>query len=771
MLERWKEFGNNVRDNVLGIIVAACLGFWLIFPKEYISMALYPSIIPLIIFLFIYWKVKVNFKELFLLSGIREYIPASIFSILYLCMMPVRDLYRARITDIYILKMIILIGYTVILTGCIFVDLLVIFKRDGKEEVDKKGNGFDGYKNCFFAIGLVSILYIVSCFPGLLHGDGWNIWRMATTGWGWSDWHPIGYTYFCRICSKVWNNPFSVIMVQTAIWIYVNWYILFFLDKYIGKFACRIYTVATFVSINSYYLMVLYKDVIFGICFLGFTISLIAYAYGERNKRCYIQLVLFGTLAAQFRHMMIVPIMAGALAALIYQLVKNRKEALYAGIIVFCIGVGYVGIRGGLLKLTDAKENPGYIKYSVAMQMMGAYAASGNVDDKSKEFMEQYVSLEKWAEVYNKDPYFSDNISRAAYGIMTEDQLVDIGKHGAEIIKVNWRFLLRSPLIYVRELFRHCSILWRLSPPDDYGVWAGTTFYNAEPVVAENNPELNPVRNYMSEIMEPIAGPALVNPVWKAFAYYSGFALFVIGIGIYIAVWRKEWAYLVGAVPGIVLAAMLMISIPYQDPRYVNPLIQVGMLYIAIFSSNYKRCFSCGDSLKTVRRKRNYYWIFIAFVVYFAGGRIRAGYIGTVLETMSITFEDADLIQNYADFPGELYYADGGAWFSPEYTMTMPYRISSDVILQFVGYCCSDYPVIEVYVNGEYVGIMEKEDPELNMTTYSCPIAKEYFDGRSQTIEFKATPSIELIGVDAIGVYREFEASFYMTEMKWIVQE
>ena len=48
----------------------------------------------------------------------------------------------------------------------------------------------------------MAIAYIVSCYPGLLHGDGWNIWMIAETDQGWSDWHPVSYIFLIRSLLK-----------------------------------------------------------------------------------------------------------------------------------------------------------------------------------------------------------------------------------------------------------------------------------------------------------------------------------------------------------------------------------------------------------------------------------------------------------------------------------------------------------------------------------------------------------------------------------------
>ncbi len=775
-----QSVAEGILNNFWGIIAAAGLGFWLIFPTDHISNAFYATIVPIVIFLFLYWRAKIDVKTLLRSAKKSDYVWSGLLFALFLVMIPVGDFYKARLTEFVWLRMMILAGYSVIFMGCAFLDILVFLcgdenqkLRNGVEQRIETGSqtGFAAYRNCFFAISVVSLLYVVSCYPGLLHGDGWHIWRMAIGEEWLSDWHPVGYTFFCRLCSWVWNNPFSVIIAQTAIWIYVNWYILFILDKYIGKFACRMYTAASFVTVMSYYyLHVLYKDVIFSSCFLGFTVSMVAYIKGEKTKRCCIQMVVFGILAALFRHMMIVPVLVGMTVLCVYQLcVRRKRELLTAVVVTVCICVGYLSIRGTLLK--HATENPRYVKYTVALQMMGAYASNGDVDSKSKEFMEQYVDLEVWSDVYEQDPYFADRISRTQYGNLNGEQLNDIAVHGGEVIKVNWRFFTRYPLQYIRALFRQTSVVWRLSQPDDYGVWVSTDFNNAETVVSDNNPEWNPVRNYATEIIEPLARPALYSMVLKQFAFYGGFGIYIIVMCVCAAFRKKEWSAVIGAVPVILLILMLLITVPCQDSRYILPVLQIAVLYFALFGAYYKKYVTDAGVLSQGVQKRNYYWIFIVFVVYFIGNFVRTSYIESILTTSVISFENPDEVVKTKLFDGPLYYADGGAWFSPEYTIVIPYRVRSDMILQFEGYCCSDYPHIEIYVNDKYVAIMEKADPELNMTTYSCTIPREYFRGTAQTIEFRASPSIELNNVDSTGVYKEFEASFYMTEMKWIVQE
>lgn len=595
-MDLWKKF-----ENVDSIIIYGVLIIMLVIPSSMITKAYYSGLIPIVTFLVLRYVSGENIILLLDLATKKEKVCACLLSGVFLVLLPVSDIWNAAVFGTIWGKTIGYVYILVLVQTLLWICLKFLFTVkaiDEKIPIDRgKGKYFTGfyeYKSYFILLAFVSVLFIASCYPGLLHGDGWNVWQRVIGNERWYDWHPIGYIFFCWICSLIWKNPFSTIIVQTCIWIYVNLFIFSFIHKYISRRSCKLYLSATMIFMFSYqYLHVFYKDTIFSICFLGFTITLIAYVKGEKNNLIFAQLVLFGALAALTRHMMLIPILAGLLGGIIFWgFYKRQKNMVWTTVmVILCIVCIYTGSREVLFRVTNAERNPNYVKYSVALQMVAAYAANGDVDDDSKMFMENYMELRRWAEAYEQDPYKSDTISREAYGFLNAEQLNKIGSQGKDIFAVNGRFLLRHPINYIKALSKQASLTWRISEPNDYSVSVVNRFINAEEIVNERNPELNPRRNYLTELLEPIVTMSFAIPVWRNLAYHAGFSVYILLMCLLCSIYKKRWEYVIGMIPVIALDCMLFVSLPQQDSRYILPVIQIGTLYIGIWGESFYRMF------------------------------------------------------------------------------------------------------------------------------------------------------------------------------------
>lgn len=597
---------HKFRDNIYGMFVVLILLVNLVISAANINSAFYVSLIPNILFLFFYWYRGERISRVLRQVTKWDVILSVGCVLVFLLLLPLSSILSMTKpeTGIGVKTRMALYVYMVILIFNLFGCFLIILSKDTErirenatkcnvEErvVSSVFSNFGDYKRYFYLIAAASLLCILAAYPGQLKSDGYNVWRQIIGESAWSDWHDIGYVFFVWICTRIWENPFMAILGQTLIWIYVNAFILNYLNRYKGVLSCRIYTIGLFVvGTMFHYMKVLYKDTIFSIALVGFTITLLAYVHGEHSIKIIIQLIFFGILAASVRHMMIIPVVAGLLAGSIYELSQKQKKNCQRTLIILGLTVVlFCSVRYSVLQVSNAEENPGYVKYSMPLQMMAAYASTGEVDEISRGFMEQYLPIEQWADAYQRDNYMSDYIAREWYGIITADQLNSIAEHGTEIIKVNWRFLTQNPKGYLQAFFKQNSLVWRMSEIDGYPVMLGPAFDNEAYVgeYGENHPELFTDRNYLTQILEPFIVMMFSNPLWKSVVWHSGLSLIVMLVSIVFSVRKKKMGYVCALMPVIVVDIMLMLTLPAQDPRYILPTIQVGILYFAIYGEEF----------------------------------------------------------------------------------------------------------------------------------------------------------------------------------------
>ena len=210
-------------EYILSVIIAGVLTVFLLADSERIDSAFYPGLLPLGIFIFQTIRRKMDVIQLISKTTLSDNIISICFAIIFMAFIPVMDLWTNTAwgkeynrADYY--------------TGLLYFDLYIIVHNQFTichngvvfNALDKETQGgyfrnFKYYKSYFFLICLMAIAYIVSCYPGLLHGDGWNIWMIAETDQGWSDWHPVSYIFLIRCLLKIWNNPFIMVCFQTVV--------------------------------------------------------------------------------------------------------------------------------------------------------------------------------------------------------------------------------------------------------------------------------------------------------------------------------------------------------------------------------------------------------------------------------------------------------------------------------------------------------------------------------------------------------------------------
>ena len=587
----------NIRiENILSLLMVGILTAFFLADSERIDPAFYPGLLPLGYFILQTARKKLDFEQLVRQTNIRDKIVAICFAFIFMVFIPVMDLWTNPVFGKNIKEQILLLVYCALIfvslftfnLQCVSVELTFNVIYDNAK--DGYFGNFKKYRVYFFLICLISVAYVVSCYPGLLHGNGWNIWMIAETDQGWSDWHPVSYIFLIRCLLKIWNNPFIMVCFQTVFFLYIELFTLNYLYRYIGINACRMYTIASYINIMFFFFLhTITKDTPFAIFMLGFCVTLLSFLQGEKNKFLYVQLVIFGVMASSMRHMMIVPIVVGGIFSIIYFFLKKyRKEAVQLCLMLLIIVVGLVGSRTLIIKYFNVVPNRGYVKYSVPLQMMAAYAATGDVDEKSCMIMEKYMPLQEWAEEYEKDPYLSDNISRGT-SVEREKILLEIEEKSWDIYVVNWRFLTHNFSGYWDAFFKQNSQLWRMSDNREHVVCTSPYFINVEKFVEENRGEWNPHRNYLTEIMESLTVFAAENKIWNIFSYHAGIYVYFILFGVALVIYKKKYEILIGFIPYIILGLLLSVSIPQQAIRYVVPMFHAGILAFSICFRFYDR--------------------------------------------------------------------------------------------------------------------------------------------------------------------------------------
>ena len=564
-------------------LVALCFltAVMLFNPAKDLGDVFYVWLIVICVFLVIAYSCKFHIFDLYARAGLKNYILAGIFTILFLLMSPISEVIKLgclRFADKTVLRSILvplnwaffLLAFAA-LYGCV---LFVLRHAEKSSEQCEEGNvcSRKTFWVCLAVIGGVSFACAFAGYPAIMTSDGFDIWKSN------SDWHTTGYVLFTKLCFAVWYTPFSVVLAQSLFWIFVNGFVLDTLYREKGSTACAVYLVLSLTIGHGFYkyLCTLYKDVMFTASFMGYVAAL--YRLQKRasiGNFCFVG--GFSVLTSVFRHGAVFIVAIGLLVPCIIYLAK-RKRKLFIRCVACCIApvVVAVGTIQLYINLGGVEKNPSYVTYTVPLYMLGVYAASGfELSAETVETMEAIMPLEEWIQGYEQDHYYADTVSRK-WGVVGDriEKFDELGLQGA-VIKANAEFFFKHPFKYVQCLFDINSLVWEMSRPE--GTYPETiiaSFSYGDPQISEMYPQWYPApENGFRVILDPIFDKVSLGvPVIRIIAYRGGLHIWwMLLLAAYALKKDKQLAAL--TIPVIVMALMLLVSLPAQHSRYIFPFV------------------------------------------------------------------------------------------------------------------------------------------------------------------------------------------------------
>ncbi len=445
-----------------------------------------------------------------------------------------------------------------------------------------------GTKRIFRVYVVLAVLFLLANFPFRPSPDAMTVYDVIETG-SWADWHTIGYISFVDLCmtlaSPIIRHPFSVCIVQTVFWLLIVRRNLAILRECLdSERAARIYLIVnTALFVPLLYLGVMYKDVVFSMCMLGYIAELFRILHtGRTDRKGAVCLALFAAGVGIFRHMGIITAAVCLLVPAVYLfLKKNRSWRVLLGSVLFA-GAVYVSVVYGYgYGVLNMQKNPDYIKFTVPLYITGNLASEHPelFDEKDREVAERLMTMDEWVEAYELDTYFADNLARGGGIIGDRINRVD-NAYGWEIVKLNLRMLVRAPIPYVSALFRITSIIWQTARPADGYEWTVAGYYTPS-----DQPELEE-RHLITEdtVLARILGQleyGLEEQPFVSFLYYrGGIWAFLLVFAAAVFIIKKRWEFLMIIFPGAMNTAFMMLACPSQDPRFVLPVMEMGMFIL-----------------------------------------------------------------------------------------------------------------------------------------------------------------------------------------------
>ena len=522
---------------------------------------------------------------------------SAVLTLLFLGMLSIKELWGIR--QAFNSKTLFA-GYLLLLFLASFYlidDLLARYVTD-KKFIDKKVE--KQAEHLYITIGSVRIyrllwifLLAVICvlaanYPWRPSPDAETVYRYVINK-DWNDWHPIGYLLFVRMCMQLLTpggqHPFSVLLVQSALWLLLMNYAM---DR-IYSWTHSVRAVYRFAALNLIlftpvlYLGLMYKDVLYSMCMMGVSMELFHILYMRKVRWSSLGiLTLFSCGVALFRHMgaeMVTLILA---VFFVYFLVTKRNGWKRLGILMLLPAMCFTLVSTVYgTHILHMKKSPTYITYTMPISIVGDFALHQPeiFTPEEKAFLEKIMPLEDWAQGYQNDPYWVDMLARS-YGVPgNRIERVD-SEYGHQLIRLNAALLLRNPKEYICALLRPTSVIWQIFRPADGYEWTIAGYYKPSdrPDLIESN--LVSSEKILSQLMGSVQYALMENPLLSAFYSRGGiwcFALFFLSAVLLL---RRQREYLFVFLLPFLNTALMMLSCPAQDPRYILPVMETAFVFL-----------------------------------------------------------------------------------------------------------------------------------------------------------------------------------------------
>lgn len=569
-------------------ILALFVSLFLLSPPELINHTLIISLLPCSSACLIICRGEPDKTGRDLQTDIASFLLTALF----LLMLSVSEIIRS---PLFASSVILSIAYLVYLTGSVFITVqfslrFFIPDRNRKRGDFPAGRDWRSERRIYRLMPLyvaLGLLFLLANYPFRPSPDAMTVYNGIIEK-SWSDWHPIGYVTFVRLCmllaSPITFHPFAACIVQTLFWFLIFHQVGLILYRCTGSArAVNMYRIVNLVIFVPFlYLGVMYKDVVYAMCILGFCAETYLFlCHKASGRKDFVLITLFSAGVSIFRHMGIVTTVV-PLIVLAGYFFKKRDEKwkglLLSAILTVFSFLAVTDFYGsGILNM---QKNPDYVKYTVPLYLVGNLA-SGHPElftGEDKALMEEMMPYEDWVAAYNLDTYWADNLARDSRIVGRRIYHVDEA-YGREILKLNFRLLFRSPSSWMSALFRINSIIWQIGRPADGYEWTVAGYY-----VPEDRPDLiehhlvtteKAINQYLGDFQYFLEE----QPPLSAIYYRGGIWAYLLLFLAFVLILKKRMVFLICLLPPALNTAMLMITCPSQDPRFVLPAMEIGMFF------------------------------------------------------------------------------------------------------------------------------------------------------------------------------------------------
>lgn len=425
-------------------------------------------------------------------------------------------------------------------------------------------------------IVMTTTLMFIAFFPGAMTPDSLQQWEQSKTQ-EFTNWHPVMFTWTIMGLTQIWDSPGIIVLFQMLLFALVIGYMGYVMERFRVHKAI-IWGVLIFFAImpvNAVYAIIIWKDVIYSISLLFFTLLLVVIVKTggeEMRKWTFVALFLLGSFVLVFfRHNGFPVFVISMIAVLImYRHMWKRLLPLFLAVIIL-----HEVVTGPVFTALEIVDSDPQEALSIPTQQIANIVVSdGDMTDDQRKYVDNLMALELWEEKYN--PYAVDPIK------------FSWGDYDRWVIYNDWplyfktwgSLVVQNPGLAIEAFLDETSIVWQMTMPEDYkmnrfvtNIYLGNEFGLVNTIIA---PDLKQVSLDYLQVDTPAE-----EYIWRP-AVYTFFAVLL----IYVAYLRNNWRVWLLLLPVALNTAAVMAAIPAQDFRYLfgNSLFFYAAIFIALLS-------------------------------------------------------------------------------------------------------------------------------------------------------------------------------------------
>lgn len=550
------------------------------------------SVIWVILLAFIYFIANKCFE----IKDKRLHITSIIFSIILSTMYILGEIVNKYLD----LSMILstgkfLVFYIAKWLGIIFIiylSIVLLFnflnKKNEKENTSKEWKIFKPIKTNYFIywaiICIAYIPYLLTYFPGTATPDSLSQILQGLGETDLSNHHPILHTaiigIFMRIGGALGNYNIGIALYSITQMIIVSAifaYAVYYMNKKNVPVILRVIALIyyAFYPVHSIYSITMWKDILFALCMLLFTIILTELIQNKeeffKSKKKIILFTISMIFVILFRNNGLYAVLLTMPFVLVFARKYYKPLLISFFIVILFYSVLWKGI---VFKAFNIQEGSIVEALSVPMQQIARVVNSKEekLTDEEKEQIHKFWPIDNLGEIY--DPRLSDNVKWSA-------DVEQLKENKGEFIKLWLKLFVKYPITYVESFL--CN---------SYGYWypEASSWVIAKHIDSESVPDSQSLNleqkpiiegkliNKLSDLTEKRNVPVL------SMVFSIGFAMWLVFIQMAYIIYKKKYKLLIIFVPILALWLTNLASPVYCEFRYMYSLFTC--LPILLFAVN-----------------------------------------------------------------------------------------------------------------------------------------------------------------------------------------